>query len=312
LRATIGVRDAFDVDMHAGQLLVSAVAVRQLVDEQFPQWRELPIRCLASQGTVNALFRIGDTLLARFPLEPGDIGATRRLLQSEAKAARELLGRTRFPTPEPVALGEPGAGYPLPWSVQTWLPGTVATYQDPGESIAFAHDLAQFIHGVRAIDTRGRTFCGRGRGGELPSHDAWMETCFERSEHLLDVPQLRRTWAAMRVLPRTAPDVMTHGDLIPGNVLVRGGRLAGVIDVGDLGPTDPALDLVGAWHLLEAGPRQVLRGDLECTDLEWERGKAWAFEQSMGAVWYYADSNPAMTLMGQRTLHRIMAAASSP
>jgi len=306
------VRDAFDVDMHAGQLLVSAVAVRQLVDEQFPQWRELPIRCLASQGTVNALFRIGDTLLARFPLEPGDIGATRRLLQSEAKAARELLGRTRFPTPEPVALGEPGAGYPLPWSVQTWLPGTVATDQDPGESIAFAHDLAEFIHGVRAIDTRGRTFCGRGRGGELPSHDAWMETCFERSEHLLDVPQLRRTWAAMRVLPRTAPDVMTHGDLIPGNVLVRGGRLAGVIDVGDLGPTDPALDLVGAWHLLEAGPRQVLRGDLECTDLEWERGKAWAFEQSMGAVWYYADSNPAMTLMGQRTLHRIMAAASSP
>ena len=298
--------------MHAGQLLVSAVAVRQLVDEQFPQWRELPIRCLASQGTVNALFRIGDTLLARFPLEPGDIGATRRLLQSEAKAARELLGRTRFPTPEPVALGEPGAGYPLPWSVQTWLPGTVATDQDPGESIAFAHDLAEFIHGVRAIDTRGRTFCGRGRGGELPSHDAWMETCFERSEHLLDVPQLRRTWAAMRVLPRTAPDVMTHGDLIPGNVLVRGGRLAGAIDVGDLGPTDPALDLVGAWHLLEAGPRQVLRGDLECTDLEWERGKAWAFEQSMGAVWYYADSNPAMTLMGQRTLHRIMAAASSP
>src|SRR5215471_13469981 len=153
LRATIGARDAFVVDMHAGQLVVSAVAVRQLVDEQFPQWRELPIRCLASQGTVNALFRIGGTLLARFPLESGDIGATRRLLQSEAKAARELLGRTRFPTPEPVALGEPGAGYPLPWSVQTWLPGTVATDQDPGESIAFAHDLAEFIHGVRAIDT---------------------------------------------------------------------------------------------------------------------------------------------------------------
>ena len=164
---------------------------------------------------------------------------------------------------------------------------------------------------MRAIDTRGRTFSGRGRGGELRSHDAWMETCFERSEHLLDVPPLRRTWAAMRVLPRTARDVMTHGDLIPGNVLVCGGRLAGVIDVGDLGPADPALDLVGAWHLLEARPRQALRDDLDCTDLEWERGKAWAFEQSMGAVWYYVDSNPAMSLMGQRTLHRIMADASS-
>jgi len=298
--------------MHAGQLAVSVVAVRQLVDEQFPQWRELPIRYLASQGTVNALFRIGGKFLARFPLEPGDVGATRRRLQSEAQAARELLGRTRFPTPEPAALGEPGAGYPLPWSVQTWLPGTVATDEDPGESIQFAHDLAEFIHGVRGIDTRGRTFRGKGRGGDLRSHDAWMEACFERSEHLLDVPQLRRTWAAMRVLPRTARDVMTHGDLIPGNVLVCGGRLAGVIDVGDMGPADPALDLVGAWHLLEAGPRQVIRDDLECSDLEWERGKAWAFEQSMGAVWYYIDSNPAMSLMGQRTLQRITADISSP
>ena len=311
LRSTIGTRDASDVDMHANQLTVSLETVRKLVDVQFPQWRGLPIRGVASRGTVNALFRIGDKFLARFPLEPGDVGSMWRLLQSEAQAARELLGRTRFPTPEPVALGEPGAGYPLPWSVQTWLPGTVATDEDPGESAAFAHDLAEFIHGVRAIDTRGRAFSGTGRGGELRSHDAWMETCFERSEQLLDVPQLRRTWAIMRVLPRSARDVMTHGDLIPGNVLVSNGRLAGVIDVGGMGPADPALDLLGAWNLLEAGPRQVLRDDLKCEDLEWERGKAWAFEQSMGAVWYYVESNPAMSLMGRRTLQRIMADTSS-
>lgn len=47
--------------------------------------------------------------------------------------------------------------------------------------------------------------------------------------------------------------------------------------------------------------------DLGCDDLEWERGKAWAFEQSMGAAWYYAESNPAMSLMGQLTLQRIVA-----
>jgi aminoglycoside phosphotransferase (APT) family kinase protein len=223
LRVKIGMRDASVVDMHAGQLTVCVETVRTLVAEQFPEWRGLPIRGVVSQGTVNALFRIGDKLLARFPLEPGDAKSTWRWLESEAQAARELLGRTRFRTPEPVALGEPGAGYPLPWSVQTWLPGTVATVDDPGRSD------------------------------------------------------------------------------------VSGGRLAGVIDVGGLGPADPALDLVGPWHLLEAGPRQVLRDDLQCGDLEWERGQAWAFEQSMGAVWYYAESNPAMSLVGQRTLQRIVA-----
>ena len=296
------------VDMHANQLTVSLPAVRELVDVQFPEWRGLPLRRVASQGTVNAIFRIGDEFTARFPLEDGGVEATRRWLESESAAAAELVGRTRFPTPRPIALGKPGAGYPLPWSVQTWLPGRVATDEDPGESVAFAHDLAEFIKGVHALDTRGRAFGGKGRGGDLMSHDAWTETCFERSEQLLDVPRLRRMWAALRTLPRGATeDVMTHGDLIPGNVLVSGGRLTGILDVGGLGPADPALDLVAAWHLLEAGPRQALREDLDCDDLCWERGKAWAFEQAMGVVWYYIESNPTMSRMGRRTLGRLTA-----
>jgi hypothetical protein len=35
--------------------------------------------------------------------------------------------------------------------------------------------------------------------------------------------------------------------------------------------------------MLEAGPRQVLRDDLVCGDLEWERGKAWAFENGVAS-----------------------------
>ncbi|GAA4571627.1 aminoglycoside phosphotransferase family protein [Planotetraspora kaengkrachanensis] len=300
-------RNAPGVKMHDDQLTVSPETVRALVDEQFPEWRGLPVTGLAAHGTVNAIFRIGERFTARFPLQPGQVDVTRRWLESEAEAARELSGHTRFPTPEPVTLGEPGAGYPLPWSVQTWLPGAVATDEDPGGSIAFAHDLADLITELRAIDTRGRVFAGRGRGGDLRSHDAWMETCFTRSEELLDVRRLRRMWQDLRSLPREAADVMTHGDLIPGNVLVSAGRLAGILDVGGFGAADPALDLVGAWHLLETGPRQVLRRDLDCGDLEWERGKAWAFAQAMGLVWYYLETNPAMSRMGRRTLERIVA-----
>ena len=287
--------------MHPGQLSVTPETVRGLVDDQFPQWRDLPVRALPSQGTVNALFRLGDALLARFPLVPRD--DIREWLAAEAHAARKLHGRTRFATPEPVAIGEPGPGYPLPWSVQTWVPGTVAT--PDGHTEAFAHDLAEFIHGVRAIDTRGRRFAGDGRGGHLPDHDGWMETCFKHSEGLLDVDRLRRLWAELRELPREDDDVMTHGDLIPGNLLVAQGRLTGVIDVGGLGPADPALDLVAAWHLLDPEPREAFRADLGSSELEWARGAAWAFEQAMGLVWYYADSNPAMSRTGRRTLERI-------
>jgi aminoglycoside phosphotransferase (APT) family kinase protein len=294
--------------MHPDQLSVAAATVRALIADQFPQWARLPVREVDSEGTVNALFRIGDRVVARFPLHPGDVDATREKLTAEAAAAHELFGRTPFATPEPLGVGEPGAGFPLPWSAQSWIDGSTATLVDPGDSFGFADDLATFIGAVRSIDTRGRTFIGMGRGGDLPASDSWMEECFENSAALLDVPALRRIWAAMRELPRTTPDVMTHGDLIPGNVLVSQGRLAGVLDVGGLGPADPALDLVGGWHLLEDAPRRVLRQHLGSDDLEWERGKAWAFEQAMGAAWYYVDSNQHMSRMGQRTLARILAA----
>jgi aminoglycoside phosphotransferase (APT) family kinase protein len=195
----------------------------------------------------------------------------------------------------------------MPWSVQTWLPGAIATAEDPAESVEFAHDLAEFIHGVRGINLKGRTFSGQGRGGDLRTHEEWIETCFERSEGLLDVPRLREMWSVLRELPRRSDDVMSHTDLIPGNVLVADGRLTGVLDVGGLGPADPALDLVGAWHLLGSDPRRALRNDLDCDDLEWARGKAWAFIQAMGVGWYYVDSNPAMSRMGIRTLQRLTA-----
>ncbi|MET0418956.1 MAG: aminoglycoside phosphotransferase, partial [Actinoplanes sp.] len=113
--------------MHADQLTVPAATARRLITEQFPEWAGLPVEQVPSQGTVNAIFRVGEGLTARFPLKPGPAPEIRRWLEKEAAAARLLAGRTRFPTPEHVAIGEPGESYPLPWSVQTWLHGFTAT-----------------------------------------------------------------------------------------------------------------------------------------------------------------------------------------
>jgi aminoglycoside phosphotransferase (APT) family kinase protein len=293
--------------MHENQVEVTRDVVRRLVDDQFPYWRRLPVREVTSEGTDNAIFRIGDDLAARFPLHAQETVEAWASLESEARALRELAACSPVATPEPVALGTPGHGYPLPWAVQTWLPGRVATEEDPGMSVAFAEDLAGFITSLRAVDTQGRPFSGSGRGGDLPDHDAWMDVCLQRSEGLLDVARLRRLWHALRLLPRVGPDVMSHKDLIPGNVLVQDDRLVGVLDGGAFGPADPALDLVSAWHLLEREPRQEVRRAVGCGEVEWRRGMAWAFEQAMGLVWYYAESNPPMARLGRRTLARLLA-----
>ena len=277
------------------------------VDDQFPQWRSLPIRPVASEGTVNALFRIGDRLAGRFPLQPADPGETRTWLAAEAAAAADSWAAP-FRTPEPVALGEPGAGYPLPWSVQTWLAGTPASAVD-----AAGGPWASLTTWQRSSAGSGPS-TPRAVRSPAPVEGATSGTTTPGWRPASS--EARACWTSRRcagcggrsvLLPAPSSPVMTHGDLTPGNVLVADGRLTGVIDVGGLGPADPALDLVGAWHLLDDVPRDVLRNDLGCDDLEWERGKAWAFQQSMGAVWYYRDSNPAMSRMGQQTLRRLLA-----
>lgn len=189
--------------MHRGQLTVSPAVVGALIAEQFPQWTGLPIQSVSGAGTVNAIFRIGEHVVARIPLEPSeDIESVRQELELEVAAAEELGGRTRVATPTPLGIGKPGGGYPLPWSVYTWLPGDPATADSCSQSDSFATDLAEFIKAVRAIDTRGRTYDGNGRGGDLGSYDEWIELCLTNSEGLLDVPSLQATWDEIRVLPR--------------------------------------------------------------------------------------------------------------
>lgn len=245
--------------VHEDQVEVTAGTVRRLIADQFPAWAGLDVRQVRSAATVNAVFRVGDDLTARFPLRRGDPDQVRTSLEAEAAAARELALVSPVPAPVPVALGEPGHGYPSPWSVQTWLPGRDATVEDPADSAAFAEDLAAFVTRLRSADTQGRRFAGGGRGGDLTDHDGWMEVCFSHSEGVLDVARLRHVWAELRTLPAPRTDVMCHGDLTPPNVLVDHGRLVGVLDGGGFAAADPALDLVAAWHLLEDRPRQVRR-----------------------------------------------------
>lgn len=292
--------------MHSDQLHIDADIVRQMVFDQFPEYRHERIERLAATGTVNAIFRIGSNVAARFPLRAADPVECADMLRKEAAAMTEFAAHAPFACPRSIRLGRPGPLYPLPWALQSWIDGDVATPDGLAASPTFALDIADLIASLRAVHTHGRRFDGQGRGGSLPDHDDWLSICFKNSEGLLDVPRLHRVWARLRELPPSGPDVMSHRDLIPANLLVRGDRLIGVLDTGSFGPADPALDLVAAWHLLDRNQRETVRTQLGSSDVEWKRGAAWAFQQAMGLVWYYRSTNPAMSALGRTTLSRIL------
>jgi aminoglycoside phosphotransferase (APT) family kinase protein len=224
-----------------------------------------------------------------------------------------LLGAVPVPTPEPVAIADPGHDYPLPWAVYRWLPGTEAGTAGVASSTAFADDLAAFVTALRSMDREGRAFHGRGRGGLLPSQDHYVATGLARSRGLIDVDALRRLWVRLRKTPRPdVPDAWTHGDLMPGNLLAADGRLCAVIDVGGLSPADPALDLMPAWNLMDPHGRLAFRAALDADDAEWDRGKGWAFAQAIGCLYYYRRTNPVMSETARRTLESLLVDAASP
>ncbi|MFC4173813.1 aminoglycoside phosphotransferase family protein [Microvirga sp. GCM10011540] len=292
--------------MHDDQVPIDADLVRAMIVDHFPEYRDQPIERLRSTGTDNAIFRIGLGVAARFPLRAMKPAECAEMLRREAAAMTGFARHSPVATPRPLGLGQPGTAYPMPWLVQSWIEGEVATPNGLAASTPFALDIANLIAALRAAATHGRYFVGQGRGGNLPDHDDWMDVCFRNSEGLLDVTRLRRMWARLRDLPPSGSDVMSHRDLIPANLLVHGERLVGVLDAGSFGPADPALDLVAAWHLLDRDRREVVRSHLRSGDVEWKRGAAWAFQQAIGLVWYYERTNPGMSALGRSTLSRLL------
>lgn len=293
--------------MHEGELPLDDALAARLIARRFPELGSLPLRRVRTAGTVNAIIRVGDELVARFPL----LGAQEEELRTEADAMAEMASACPFPAPRPYGVVSASDDFASAWSVQTWLDGEVADPALSAASTSLALDLVTLIRSLRAVDARGRVFDGKGRGGDLADHDGWIAVCVEQSGHLIDVPRAARLWARMRELPLSEADVMSHRDLTPPNLLIEDcdgdTRLAGVLDSGSFGPADPALDLVAAWHLFDAPRRRVLRDGVGAGDVEWLRGAAWAFQQAMGLVWYYEESNPPMSALGLSTMRRLLA-----
>jgi aminoglycoside phosphotransferase (APT) family kinase protein len=91
--------------------------------------------------------------------------------------------------------------------------------------------------------------------------------------------------------------VWTHGDLLPPNVLVDGGRLTSVVDFGIAGVGDPACDAIAAWSVFSKEGRAVYRRGFGLNDGTWARGRGWALSIALLIIPYYRESNPAFVEM---------------
>lgn len=275
--------------LHAGELELDDGVVRRLVDTQFPQWRSLPLRRFDSTGTVNAIYRLGDDLSVRLPR----VAKWAEMVEREIRWLPVLAPRLPLPVPEPVGVGVPTVEFPLPWAVFRWLDGSPWRRDDVDDPSAAAETLADFVLSLERIDTSGapRPLPGQ-MGGPVRERDAVVRRALDAARSLIDTGPVRRAWEAVLDVPDWhGPPTWVHADLLPGNVLVRSGRLHAVIDFGIACAGDPAADAVAAWSLFDRSARRAFRSALGADDATWERARGWSLAAVEGIV-YYAKTNP--------------------
>ncbi|RIQ18334.1 aminoglycoside phosphotransferase family protein [Jiangella rhizosphaerae] len=261
---------------------IDAELIAGLIADQFPQWARLPVRPVELQGVDNRTFRLGDELSVRLP-------SARHYREQVAKEERwlpRLAPQLPVPIPAPVAVGRPGPGYPWTWSVNRWLPGETALAAGVGGDAAFARDVAAFLRALWSADADGGPPPGTHnfqRGAPVSVYGDQTEEALAELGERIDVAAARKVWDAAVTSPWAGPPAWFHGDVAPGNLLVRDGRLSAVIDFGTCGVGDPACDLALTWTFLDGEARAAFTAAMRpvADDAMWARARGWALWKAL-------------------------------
>ncbi|MCW6006938.1 aminoglycoside phosphotransferase family protein [Micromonospora sp. CPCC 205371] len=287
-----------------GRAGIDAALVKRLIAAQFPQWSDLPVTPVEVDGWDNRTYRLGDDMTARLPTAAGYVPAVAKENEWLPRLAPELP----VAVPPILATGEPGEGYPFPWSVRGWLPGEPAKPGRIDDMPAFAVSVAEFILALQRCDTAGGPPAGEHswhRGASPAYYDSEVRRDLVALEGRIDTVAAAAVWDAALAAEWRGEPVWFHGDIAAGNLLVADGKLAAVIDFGTSGVGDPACDLVIAWTMFSGDSRRAFREAVGHGAGAWARARGWALWKAMLVL--AGTSDPQQSLVNQRVIGEVLA-----
>ena len=278
---------------------------RRIIDAQFPKYKRLSLEPIIPGGTDNTMFRLGQTLCARFPKREE---AVPQIKKEQVWLPR--LAPLPLKIPSEVGSGPASAEIPYDWSLYDWLPGKSLVESEIENWSAAAIALADFVLGLQAKDVSSAPLAGAQnhyRGVALEKRDELTIAAIAGLADEYSEEVLRRVWDEALQTPEHRGDpVWLHGDLQGGNILVSGGRLGAVIDFGLSGVGDPACDLMVAWSVLPRSARSVFKKSVRAADDTWMRGLGWALSVSVIALENYRGRNQPLSHISRQTIDAIL------
>lgn len=253
---------------------IDAALVAALIRDQFPEWAHLSLRPVRNGGNDHRMFRLGGELVVRLPSAPGYVPQVAK----EQEWLPRLGPALPLPIPALCGIGAATDGFPAPWSVYGWIDGRPLSVGRVEDERGIAIALAGFLRALRAADADGAPAPGPHsafRGGPLQHYDDEMQALLDRV-HGAERDRAAGLWRDALGAPFTGRPVWFHGDVAAGNLLVRDGKLAAVIDFGCAGAGDPSCDTVMVWTRFQGRARAAFMADLAVDEATWARGRGWA------------------------------------
>jgi aminoglycoside phosphotransferase (APT) family kinase protein len=291
--------------MHDGEVEMDDVLVRRLLTTQMPDLAGRPLVMVEPWGTDNGIWRLGDDLVVRLPRIQWATGQIDR----EAVWLPRLAPHLPVTVPEPVAIGEPGDGYPYRWAVHRWIPGDAAALDRFDDPVTFALELADVVQKLQGLPTDGAPAASN-RARPLHEYDDSTRRAIDNASHLIDAVAATAVWEkALAAPPYDASPVWVHGDL-EGNCLVRDRQLCGVVDWGSACAGDPGVDVQVVWSpLFTDESRRAFLDALIVDDATLARSRGAAINQACAALPYYLHTYP---LIVERSWHKLASLGVSP
>ena len=277
-------------------IVVQPELAKRLIEAQFPSLAPAAIDALGN-GWDNTVFRVNERFAFRFPRR--DIAVN--LIQTEIACLPVLAPRLPLPIPIPLFAGRPSPEYPWPFVGYTYVDGDRRHLGTPDLAWRrrLAASLGEFLKTLHAIpigdlpanaiplDELARL--------DMPSRRAAMESRVMslHSAGLVGDPEsIMALVDQAPALPSASDLVIVHGDLHAGQLVVDAdGRLAGVIDWGDLHRGHRAVDLVVVHQLIPPPLLDsffVSYGDVD--DITWRLARARAAWHAVALLASAADA----------------------
>lgn len=230
--------------LHANEFAIDLALVERLLADQMPHWSGLPLRRLATSGTVSAAFRLGEDRLVRMPRIADFSGGPLR----EARWIPVFAPLVPLKVPNHLALGEPTAEYPSHWSVLEWIEGEPASRAALLDHRAAAVALGEFVVDLRAVSTDGAPEGGNYRAFGLRRADRDFRHWLDQLSAEFDENAILAVWeSCLSAGEWDGNPTWLHSDLRGDNPIAHDGVLVGVIDWEGCTVGDPCADYLSAW-----------------------------------------------------------------